>query len=813
MSLRFTDAAAADLRRAIRDAGGVEVFAIGEVSFREVGAVTITCRGTEDRVPALLDRPRAGQVVIHNHPSGDLRPSEADLQLAHLYGENGVGVVIVDSAVTRSNWVVEPHAPERKRVDPDAVRRFFAEGLPRAMPGWEARPQQVEMALHIARCFDDEVPLLCEAGTGTGKSLAYLVPAALWALANDGKVAVSTYTKALQAQLVTSDLPMLAKGGIDVKTAVLQGRNNYLCKRRLGAALEDEGDPEETRRLLEDLRGWSATSADGARGDLGFPVDPATWERVMSDADLTLSVRCPHYETCHWYVARRQASAAHLLVVNHALLLSDLAVRQEAGRGFLPKFARVVIDEAHHLEDAGTSVATERLSRAAVERSTWSVLDARARKGALRKILELGSAKDTPLPMAVRPAFAAKVATAEAALSSIRGGAGFALGALADGFLPAEEPVRVVGSVEDGDPWRLEVTPTLLHLAGELEAAAEAVEQVLGCFDEAALAPAQEEPLLVLKRAHRRLSGHAGFARGFLESQDDCRWVEPDRDRRGERSAAACRAPIEVGPVLRRLLWDELPGTALTSATMTVSGRFDHLARRVGVPGDRAEVVYDSPFDHAAQAVLALPRDLPSPEDPAFLPESARVVVDAVTLSDGGAFVLCTSHAAVRAYAEALRAAGGSRPVLAQGEAGRPILLERFRENRRAVLVGTDSFWEGVSVKGEGLRLVIIPRLPFRVPSDPLQAARIDRLAAAGADPFRVYTLPEAVLKLRQGYGRLIRSQSDTGVVLLLDRRVHDKWYGQVVLRSLPPARRVQGPWQVVRAAVAERTSGVRRSP
>jgi ATP-dependent DNA helicase DinG len=806
MSLRFTDDAAADLRRAIREAGGVEVFAIGDVAHGEVTAVTITCRGTEDRVPALLDRPRAGQAVVHNHPSGDLRPSEADLQLAHLYGENGVGVVIVDSGVTRSTWVVEPHAPERKRVDPDAVRRFFAEGLPRAMPGWEARPQQVEMALHVAHCLDEEVPLLCEAGTGTGKSLAYLVPAALWALANDGKVAVSTYTKALQAQLVTSDLPMLARGGIDVKSAVLQGRNNYLCKRRMAAALEEEGDPDETRRMLEDLRDWSASAADGQRGDLGFQVDPATWERVMSDADLTLSVRCAHYESCHWYSARRRASAAHLLVVNHALLLSDLAVRHEAGRGFLPKFARVVIDEAHHLEDAGTSVATERLSRAAVERSTWSVLDARARKGALRKVLELGEGRDSPLTAASRKGFLEKVATAEAALSTLRGGAGFSLGALADTFLPTDEPVRVVAATEDAEPWRLEVTPTLLHLASELESSAEALDHVLGAFDDAALAPAHEEPLMVLKRAHRRLSAHATFARSFLEGQDDCRWVEPDRDRRGERAAAACRAPIEVGPVLKRLLWDELPGTALTSATMTVAGRFDHLVQRVGVPReDHTEIVYDSPFDHASQALLALPRDLPSPDDPAFLAETARVVVDAVTLSDGGAFVLCTSHAAVRQYAEALRAGPSSRPVLAQGEAGRPILLERFRDNRRAVLVGTDSFWEGVSVKGEGLRLVIIPRLPFRVPSDPLQAARIDKLAASGADPFRAYTLPEAVLKLRQGYGRLIRSKTDTGVVLLLDRRVHDKWYGQVVLRSLPPARRVTGPWQVVRAAVAER--------
>ncbi|MCA9494813.1 MAG: hypothetical protein KC621_33020, partial [Myxococcales bacterium] len=352
MSLRFEAPAAEALRAAIRDAGGVEVFAIGDVMAGHVMSVTVTCRGTEDRVPALLDRPRAGQVVIHNHPSGDLRPSEADLELAHRYGEDGVGVVIVDSVVSRSNWVVEPYVRRWVGVDDDALEAFFTEGLPRAMPGWESRPQQLEMARQVARSLEAEIPLMCEAGTGTGKSLAYLVPAALWALANDGRVAVSTFTRALQAQLVASDLPLLAKGGIEVRTSVLQGRNNYLCRRRLDIALDE--DPDDDRRVLESLRDWSSTTTEGSRGHLGFQVSGPQWERVMSDADLTLSVRCPHYDTCHWYKARRSASGAHLLVVNHALLLTDLSIRGQAGRGFLPKYDRIVLDEAHHLEDAAT---------------------------------------------------------------------------------------------------------------------------------------------------------------------------------------------------------------------------------------------------------------------------------------------------------------------------------------------------------------------------------------------------------------------------------------------------------------------------
>ncbi|MBX2796182.1 MAG: hypothetical protein KTR31_00895 [Myxococcales bacterium] len=801
MPLRFDPPTAEHLRRAIAEAGGVEVFAIGDVDRGTVVGITVTCRGTVDSVPALLDRPRAGQVVIHNHPSGNIGPSQPDLALASMYGEDGVGVVIVDNDVQRDNWVVEPFVQRVAPVSDDALWRFFHEGLPQALDGWEARPQQLDMARRVAACLQEDRPLLCEAGTGTGKSLAYLVPAALWALANDTKVVVSTFTKALQGQLLTADLPLLAAGGIEVRTAVLQGRNNYLCKRRLelvraeGNLLGDDGDAQ-----IEALADWSKHTRDGSRSDLGFPVEPELWDRVLSDGDLTLSVRCPHYSECHYYRARRQASAAHVIVVNHALLLTDLALREEVGRGFLPRYDRVVIDEAHHLEDAATGVATERLSWVGIRRALFGLRDTKRRAGALTRLVRLHSDPTGEL--------SALASEADQRVEQLMGESQDALVHVGETLLAKEPAVRITAAVEQTEAWRLDVVPTVRHLADGLRRTVEILEHIDQALPDGPIPEDKAQPVLDIRRARRRLVAHQGIANTFLDDQAQrCRWTEPGRRTRGRSSepshAALCSAPIDTAPVLRRILWRVIGGVAGTSATLTVNGSFAYLKRRVGLDTSEQvdEAIFDSPFDHAAQAVLGLPRDLPPPDDARYLGATTEVITDAVALSDGGAFVLCTSHAAVKHYAAALRSEGG-RAVLAQGTLGRGVLLERFRNDPRAVLVGTDSFWEGVSVRGDGLRLVVIPRMPFRVPTEPLLEARHERLVALGRDPFHEVALPEAILKLRQGYGRLIRSRADRGVVLLLDRRLHDRRYGLRVLRSLPPARRVKGPWRLVRQDV-----------
>ncbi len=805
--LRFTPQAAADLRRAIADHGGNEVFAIGDVQEGQVHAITVTCRGTESSVTALVDRPRAGQVVVHNHPSGRLSPSEPDLALAHLYGEDGVGVVIVDNQVTRSTWVVEPHAPKQRPVDLDRLHAFFHEALPSVLPGFEPRPQQMAMAEHVAMALDRGEPLLCEAGTGTGKSLAYLAPAALWALANESKVIVSTHTRALQGQLLHSDLPLLAKAGLPVVTAVLEGRGNYLCRRRLDLALGDadtgEADEEGTDEelaALKALQAWSESTSSGSRSDLPHLVDPELWERVLSDSDLTLSVKCPFYDRCHYYQARRHAAGAHIIVVNHALLLVDLALRSQSGRGVLPKYDRVLLDEAHHLESAATGAATEALTARGVQRAIAPLLD-RRRKGVLTRLVT-GPGKR--LTQVQQDQLSAQAANLVPLLDTLSSGVETALIQVGDALeTPSEgggsQPtaVRITDEVRRADAWELDVVPTVRHLTSELEDVVRGLEKLVDPFEDLELPEALQQPLLDLNRARRRLATHIDVALGFLDDDPErVRWTAPDRGRRGVRTTRLALAPIEVRDTLRRILFDPIPGVTCTSATLTVAGRFGFFRSRTGFDGGN-EVVFESPFDHARQAVLGLPRDLPPPNHPDFLRASTDAILAAVEASDGGAFVLCTSYRAVDHYAEALRRRGG-RTVLAQGQGSRHRMLERFKEERRAVLVGTDSFWEGVSVKGEGLRLVVIPRLPFRVPTEPLLQARHERIQQRGYDPFRAYALPEAVIKLRQGYGRLIRGHRDRGAVVLLDRRIHEKAYGRILLSSLPPARRVTGPWRRV---------------
>jgi ATP-dependent DNA helicase DinG len=815
-STRFSDAAAQTMRAAIEEAGGVEVFAIGTMDGGGlVESLEIHCRGNRGAVPALLSRPRPGQVVIHNHPSGVLEASNADMYLANLYGEDGIGVAIVDNAVERALWVVEPHFRELKRIEVSEIEEFFLHRLPVAMPGYESRKGQLEMSLQVAEALNQGEVALLEAGTGTGKSLAYLLPSVLWALKNETRVVVATYTINLQGQLVNSDLPVLRAAGLDFEHALIKGRGNYICRRRLGAALEQ--DPDDA--TLKAIGDYALKASDGTRSDLAFPVPDEVWDQVLSDHDQTLRARCPHFNECFYYEARRRAAKAHILVANHHLLLIDMQIKGETGgEGILPRFNRAVIDEGHHLEDAATSMLRQQLSSRMVRRSLTPLRVRKNRPGVLERVAQGFGRVGGPLfedsqirviqltdeiSGYVRRLWDLSEIWFQEICSEI-------LDTSTDSF-------RLRPEFSSDPRWRRSIEPTLKRAARLLGRTSDRLVQL-----EEVLAEADEEELLRdpqaildLRRVRRKLASQSGFLQLFCQIgepgqtiQDDpvVRWIERARGKLKVPSASLSIAPVEVGPTLRQQLFSRLKSVTSCSATLAVDQAFDHYQLRVGLaePSPLIRVrsaILPTPFDYRKQAMLCLPSGLPDPNSQDFAAAVSPFIIDAVRACGGGVFVLCTSFKLLRRlHADAEARLGGRHRVLRQGEMGRQQLLETFISTPDSVLFGADSFWEGVSVKGKALRLVIIPRLPFRVPTDPVQEARYELIEAQGGNPFTHYSLPQAALRLRQGFGRLIRTRQDRGAVVILDGRIRSKWYGRTFLASLPAMERIVGGTEVVLA-------------
>jgi ATP-dependent DNA helicase DinG len=831
---RLSAVAADALRAAVADAGGNEVFFLGTLDDQlEVTSVRVLARGNRHAVPALLQVPRPGEVVIHNHPSGMLAPSDADLSVASTLGNNGVGSYIVNNAVTEVYVVVEPHvASAPARLAPEEAAALLGPGgaIAAQLAGYEHRPQQLQMLDAVVAAFNQQTTLTVEAGTGTGKSLAYLLPAISWSMLNRERVVISTHTINLQEQLIKKDLPFLTEqAGFECTTALVKGRGNYLCRRK-AAQLETQGTllvEDEQQRELQELLAWATHTADGSLSDL--PVRPRSevWEQVISENDNCLRARCPFYSTCFFYTARRAAAKADIIVVNHHLLMADLALRDEIGsytqNAVLPPARRVIIDEAHHLEDVATSYFGTRLSYAAIERTFGRLRRVKhENKGLLPALLmaleSVAAADDRPaaegavrwIEQRLLPRRMSLLVDAEQCFTELRTGLEDVLGReIRPG---ADEKVRVVPEFQALLYWQtLETSLTRLGVAlgdfaQDFDGVCDRIEQ---------LSEESSKQVLYLNTELRALQGRiAGFGSALLAfvGDDDgntCRWIEMRHRPRAGASIAFHSAPIAVGPLLRKALFEQFPTVVLTSATLAVDQRFEYLHDRLGLrelsDPERVQTLrVESPFDFAHQALLVVPRDLPEPTDARYEPATHAAIAETLRATRGGTFVLFTAYGAlnraVAALGDTLRASGLT--VLQQGETNRHLLLRRFIDDPRAVLFATDSFWEGVDVRGDALRCVIITRLPFRVPTEPIEQARVEAITARGGNAFTEQTVPQAVIKLKQGFGRLIRARTDRGAVVLLDSRVVRKPYGRVFLDSLPPARRLITDGQTAYAAL-----------
>ena len=831
---RLTAAARTLLQEEIAAAHGREVSFV--VRADPNGALTdarVVARGTIDAVLALPGVATRGEMLIHNHPSGFLEPSGADLHVAARLHDEGVGFGIVNNEVSTLYVVVEcPRARTVARLDSLAVANLLTESGPVARvlgtAAFEDRPGQRDMAAYIADAYNDGGIALLEAGTGVGKSFAYLVPAIEWARVNGERTVVSTNTINLQEQLVGKDLPILSRafstGERGVTFALLKGWRNYLCLSRLEQAragqesLFDEGRGAE----LESIAGWAARTADGSLSDLVEEPSSEVWDAVAAEADLCTRLKCPHFDRCFVFAARRRAAEADVVVVNHHLLASDLAVRiasdnwQEAA--VLPPYRRLVLDEAHHLEDVAAHHLGTQVSMLGVQRLLGRL--ERNGRGLLPTLAaELGTHTDL-LGAASRDLLTRTVLDA---LGAARRWADELFGRLArrlETEQAATPVLRLTDAFAADAVWRegLDVAlDNLLVAFSKLRDGVETIADRLSIDD-----PAEMRTRLIgeLRGVVRRLDASAEALKATLQPVrpsgrpavgPSVRWME----RRGRRTPnlTLSAVPLDLAPVLKEALFDRVETVVLTSATLAAGGEFTFLEERLGLslPPSRVTVreILPSPFDFGAQCVFGIPTDIPEPRDD----ESghgaavARVLLELAHASDGGIFALFTSHGALRRTADAIRGQGhvGARwPLLVQGEGQRDQLLRRFRDAGSAILLGTDSFWEGVDVPGRALRVLILAKLPFKVPSEPLTAARLERLTEAGVDGFSHYLVPLAALKLKQGFGRLIRTKSDVGAVVLLDRRVVTKRYGATMLEGLPPASRAIGNWPDVRRELEE---------
>jgi ATP-dependent DNA helicase DinG len=642
------------------------------------------------------------------------------------------------------------------------VEAVFARGgaLDLAMPDFEPRAGQVEMAAAVARVFEDGGVLLAEAGTGTGKTLAYLVPAIL----SRERVLISTGTKNLQEQIYFKDIPALRDAlGIPFTATYMKGRNNYLCVHKLDQLNDGAGTgPAVHDVFLPIIREWSTRTDTGDRAELqDLPEDLAFWHDVSATADTCLGTECPRFDDCFVTRMRQRAAASDVVIVNHHLLCADAAVRQNAFGEVIPAFTRAILDEAHQLEDIATQYFGFNVSTYRVEELARDVERLVATGG-----IEEQAAKDD-LAKAVEhlrdhaQAFFAELAFAHRS----------------NGRAKNEERVRAT-SESLGQTFDSAVN--LTGALDVLEATLALLRQPPRDEDDEDDKPSAAEDNATLARRTGQLRDDLRF---LLRGNDDAYVYFVEFRGRGTFLRAS---PIDVSTIVRDLLLDRMHTTVLTSATLTVDGGFDYLRARLGI-GRADELRLASEFDFRRQAILYLPPKMPDPRSDTFAVAASREVIEILKRTHGRAFVLFTSYATMRAV-QAMAELALSYPIFAQGTAPRSQLLNQFRATPQAVLFATSSFWQGVDVVGDALSCVIIDKIPFASPGDPITAARIEQIRARGGDPFGEYQVPLAILALQQGLGRLIRHRRDRGVLAVLDPRLRTMGYGRRFLASLPPA-------------------------
>ena len=832
----FTTEMQIKLRDIISRNNGNEVFGVGTVDeSSRICSLEHLASGNAGAVPAPGMTATFGQVLIHNHPTGNLEPSNADINVAAMYGSRGVGNIIVDNDVCSVRIVVKAFK-EKKRVpiDADKLATFLHSDENSDAYGLEYRPEQVAMLRTIATAFNENRVSVIEAGTGIGKSYAYLIPAIEWGLLNQERIVVSTSTIPLQEQIIKKDIPALQTiMGREFKTVLVKGRSHFVSIRRLRYSIgQPELIPSEKQSELQELEAWIEHTDTGERSDLPFAVSDEVWNEVSSDGDECLGARCPHFGECFYFNMHRKASAADVVIVNHSLLMIDLALREQ-DVALLPSHQALIIDEAHNLESIAIDQFTEEINEFTIRRILNRLYHNRNGRGILTQLhsaidaLEMDRDRMMPVLLILSTDFPQKCKelfeSVQESFSQITAVLTTEMDELNKGNKSnyANRNLRLTDAVMERPFWD-DCKELLLQLLDELKSTISLGEKLSDLLDELELDKANESlngSIICLHSSIRRLGALYTTIVTFMgvSTTEYCRWFEMRSYTRGRSKRQAyitlSVAQIDVADRLRNGLFsDPSKPVIMTSATLAINKSFEYFSRQVGLPisydAESEEdtlddkilktalirrcnySLYQSPFNYRDNCRLMVPTNLSDDVHRNVIDDDLkRFMVQAISVSSGRAMVLFRSYSAMKELYESIEPELSAQNILVlkQGlKEERSHLLHTFRTARSAVLFATVSFWEGIDLKGDALVLLVLHKLPFEVPSDPILQSRSEVCERRGLSSFFDLQLPMAVIKLKQGFGRLIRSKSDYGAALILDKRVMQKSYGRVFLKSLP---------------------------
>jgi len=814
-----------EIREKITQVNGNEVVFIGKTNLQKiVEQVNVIARGNEFSVPLVHEAAERSDVIIHNHPSNLLHPSSNDVFNAHKLAYYGVASYIVNNDVSEIYVLIEPFGKEGalKLQIKDVCQSLSPGGIvSKSLQNYEHRPQQVEMIKQVAESFNEHKIGLIEAGTGVGKSLAYLIPAIFWSTKNKERCVVSTRTINLQEQLIHKDIPFLKKTlGIDFKAVLVKGRGNYVCLRKIDSLTENQQSLilEEDQQEIQTIIQWTKTTKSGSKTDLSFIPKISVWEQVGSEGDNCLRSVCPFFQQCFVYKARREAAKANILVANHHLLFADLAVRASgADISVLPKHNQIIFDEAHNIDDIATDYFGLALTRYSINRTLFQLyLNRKGKTTGLLNILlqklnhayyknQIDELKDIikRIESEIIPQCASAIALNNEMMDEIIN----VLSSFSD-YSKWELKIRLNTRLRNNQHWQSEILPRIKNFRMLLNRLHSGLNSSLGKLDELNLKLSKD--IISIKvdidALRRRIENIADAINIILinDEKKNVRWIEIVKRKTSSTIVRLKMAPLDISESMNELVYNNYQTIIMTSATLAIANShqkndFLYFTKQLGlnlVDADRIlQTKIPAPFDYEKQAITAIPTDIPAPDASNFASNITELIFEALQISNGRAFVLFTSYGLLNIVFNSLQPRLTKLGIVSfkQGQINRHQLLQSFKKNKNSVLFATDSFWQGVDVEGDALESVIITKLPFKVPSEPIIEARVEAIERNGGNAFMEYSVPQAVLKLKQGFGRLIRKKTDVGSIFILDKRIVEKFYGRIFLNSLPKSNLVVG--------------------